>query len=103
MSATNGDWIVLVGDEARVHQSRYEELAKKAEEMGDFAIAKFLRAVIAAETARVKLYLKYLAELKPLETQDYYICPQCGVALTVTPPKECPLCHTPGTQFENIA
>ncbi len=103
MLATNDDWVVLVGDEARVHQSHYEEIAKKAEEMDRHTVAKFLRAVNAAETARVKLYLKHLANLKPVETYDYYVCPQCGVALTVAPPKECPLCLTPGLQFDRIA
>ncbi len=71
--------------------------------MGYPQAAKLFRAIVAAETARVGLYRNSLAHLESaVETEDYYVCPKCGVAFGGAPREQCPLCGTPGSRFELI-
>ncbi len=103
MSTPIADLVAAVDEEAQAHHGRYMELARRAGEMGYPQAAKLLRAIVAAETARVGLYRESLAHSdSPEETEDYYVCPKCGLAITQAPPAQCPLCHTPGSQFEKI-
>jgi rubrerythrin len=89
--------------EARTHQKRLETLARQAWDTGHPQADKVLRAVVAAERARTGLYTKFLVDQSALErTPDYYICVNCGLALTEHAPDECPLCHTPGARFEQV-
>ncbi len=95
--------VMAVGNEAQAHHGRYLELARRAGKLGYPQVAKLLRAIVAAETARVGLYRECLAHSdSPEETDAYYICPTCGLAITVAPPDHCPLCQTPGARFERI-
>ncbi len=104
MSTPVSNWITAMSDEIQVHHRHYADLAKRADDMGQQQVSRFLRAILAAETARAELYREHLAEVES-ETQafDYYICPQCGVALTLAPPDHCPLCGTVGTQFNRVS
>ena len=102
MSTFIDDLVTALGEEAQAHHARYIDLARRAEEMKYPQVAKFFRAIVAAETARVGLYRECLAGCQT-ETYDYYICPKCGVAVTEAAPEKCPLCDTPGTQFERIS
>jgi rubrerythrin len=104
MSMSIDALVTALGEEALAHHERYTELANRAEEMGQPQTAKLLRAIVAAETARVGLYRKALTSPgHQTETYDYYICPKCGVAVTEAAPEKCPLCDTPGSQFERIS
>jgi rubrerythrin len=102
MSISIDDLVSALGEEAQAHHSRYLELAERAEEMEYSQAAKLLRAIVAAETARVGLYCKSLIGCQA-EICDYYICPKCGVAVAGNAPEKCPLCDTQGTQFERIS
>ena len=101
MSTTIDVLVTALEEEAQAHHGRYLELAKRAEEMAFPQAAKLLRAIVAAETARVRLYRESLAGCQT-ETHDYYICPECGVAVGEEVPEKCPLCDTQGTQFDRI-
>ncbi len=103
MSTGTTEFASAVREEADVHYERYQAFAQQAEEKGYSQVAKLFRAIIAAERARLELYCKSLADPRiQFDTYDYYVCPKCGVALTLSAPNECPLCHTAGTQFERI-
>jgi rubrerythrin len=104
MSTGTDEFVSAVREEAHLHHEQYQVFARRAEEKGYSQVAKFFRAIVAAEKARVGLYLKCLADLgNQSDTYDYYICINCGLALTLSAPEECPLCHTPGAQFERIS
>ena len=103
MSTFIDQLVTALAEEAQVHHSRYLDLAKYAEAEAQPQIAKFFRAIVAAETARVNLYRASLMSNCLMETYDYYVCPKCGVALGGEPPEKCPLCETPGSQFERIS
>ena len=104
MSTSIDDLVTALGDEAQAHHCRYIEFAKQAEELGYPQAAKFLRAIVAAETARLGLYRKCFASLGcQTEAHDYYICPKCGYALGGGAPDQCPVCDTLGAQFERIS
>jgi rubrerythrin len=103
MSTAIDDLARALSDEAQAHHSRYIELSKTAQDAGYPQAARFLRAIVAAETARVRLYLKYFASPgSQAEMFDYYICPQCGFAMVGGVPEKCPVCDTLGSQFERI-
>ncbi len=104
MSTGTDEFVKVVREQVHLHHDRYTEFAHRAEEKGYAQVAKLFRAIIAAEKARLELYCKSLADPRiQFDTYDYYVCPKCGVALTLSAPNECPLCHTPGTQFERIS
>jgi rubrerythrin len=104
MSTAIDDLAKALADEAQAHHSRYVALSKMAQDAGYPQAAKFLRAIVAAETARARLYLKCFASPgRQAETFDYYICPQCGFAMAGGAPEKCPVCDTLGTQFERIS
>jgi rubrerythrin len=104
MSTSLDDLAKALADEAQAHHSRYAELSRIAQEAGYSQAAKFLRAIVAAETARARLYLKCFASPGcQTETFDYYICPQCGFAMDGGAPEKCPVCDTLGTLFERIS
>jgi len=104
MSTAIDDLAKALADEAQAHHSRYIELSKIAQEAGYPQAAKFLRAIVEAETARARLYLKCFASLgRQSEPLDYYICPQCGFAMAGGTPEKCPVCDTVGTLFERIS
>jgi rubrerythrin len=104
MSTAIDDLAKALADEAQAHHSRYAELSRIAQEVGYPQAAKFLRAIVAAETARARLYLKCFASPGcQTETFDYYICPQCGFAMAGGTPEKCPVCDTLGTLFERIS
>ncbi len=103
MSTAIADLVSALDQEAQSHHERYLELARRAGEMGYPQAAKLFRAIVAAETARVGLYRESLAHLySAVETEDYYVCPKCGVAISQAPLEQCPLCGTPGSRFERI-
>ncbi len=103
MPATIDGLVKALGEEAQVHQGRYLEFAKDAQDAGYVQVSKFFHAMIAAETARVNLYREYLTDLSnQRQTFEFFICPKCGVAITVSAPDECPLCQTQGAQFKRI-
>ncbi len=104
MSTGTTEFASAVREEAHLHHERYQEFVQQAGKKGYSQVAKLFRAIIAAEKARLELYCKSLADPRiQIDTYDYYVCPKCGVALTLSAPNECPLCHTPGTQFEHIS
>ncbi len=103
MSTPREDWVALLDNEIQAHLGHYKEFAERADGLGQHQVARFFRSVIAAETARALLYRRHLAEVSAgSERLDYYVCPQCGVALTLSPREHCPLCKTPGTAFRRI-
>ena len=103
MSTFIEELVMALDEEAQTHHDHYLEFAKRAEEGAYPQIAKFFRAMVVAETARVNLYRECLTSSKSVETYDYYICPKCGVALAGDVLDKCPLCETPGSQFERIS
>ncbi len=98
------EMITALNEEAQDHHRRYLEFAKHAEKRAYPQIAKFFRAIVAAETARVNLYQASLASATiQTATYDYYICPKCGAAFGEEAPEKCPLCETAGSKFERIS
>ena len=89
--------------EIQIHFSHDKEFAKRASEIGHPSVAKFFRAIRAAEAARSRLYHADLNTHRSLaKTMDYFVCPVCGYAQLGEPPETCPLCNTQGGQFEKI-
>ncbi len=95
------DLMAAFESEAEAHHRRYTEFAQKADEIGYAQVARHFRALVAVETARVRLYRRCLVECQT-HTFEIYICPECGLALTEAAPDKCLLCGTPGTRFERI-
>ena len=102
MSTSVDDLVKALDEEAQTRRNRYLELSEQAEHSDLAQPAKFFRAVVAIETARVRLYRRSLASMaEQTKTYEYYICPECGYAYGAAPEK-CPVCGTAGAEFERI-
>ena len=103
-TSTTVDALVMALDEdAQARLNHYLELSKQAEESGLAQPGKFFRAMVAIETARMRLYRRRLASMADqAKTYEYYICPGCGYAYGAEP-DACPACETVGTVFERIS
>ncbi len=104
MCTGTDEFASAVREEVRLHHERYQEFAQRAEERGYAQVAKLFRAIVEAERARLELYCTSFADPGiQSDTCDYYVCIKCGLAQTISAPQECPVCHTPGTQFQRIS
>ncbi len=83
----------------------YPDFIKDAETDGDKkALGSFKRAW-EVEKLHEELYTKNLETLvagKDAPAVEYYVCPVCGYTHEGKPPKDCPVCGTPGTRFDCI-
>jgi rubrerythrin len=102
VSATIDALISAFSAELQVTSQRWLPFIKEAEEEGYPQLAKLIRAMVASETARVKLFRSGMAS-HAREAGDFYVCPHCGLILLPEAPEKCPVDDTPGTQFERIS
>jgi rubrerythrin len=76
-------------------------LAEQAEAAGKHQLAKIFRAVIASDGYREKLMRHGLPD-HARGTEDFYVCPHCGLIYEPEPPERCVVDETPAAQFEHI-
>lgn len=84
-------------DELQLSQ-RFVPYVKQAQEAGHAQLAKLFRALVASETAREALIHKGLVHHADV-TDDYFVCPECGLIFHAGHPDQCPVDQTPGDTF----
>ena len=97
MSTTVEELISACFDELQLSQ-RFVPYVQRSEEAGFPQLAKLFRALVASETARETLLRKGLID-HSAHTDNYFVCPQCGLVFHFDHPDQCPVDQTPGATF----
>ena len=69
-----------------------------AEAEGYPQVAKMIRAIAASDAARANLVRQHLPNHVNL-TNDYFVCPKCGLVYEPEAPDQCVVDQTPGDRF----
>jgi len=77
---------------------RFVSYVQRAEEAGYPQLARLFRALVVSETAREALLRKGLVS-HAAKTDDYFVCPECGLIFHFDRPNQCPVDQTPGAAF----
>jgi rubrerythrin len=88
--------------EERQPRHNLELLVEQAEAAGEHQLAKIFRAVIASDSYRDKL-MRWGLPKHVTGTEDFFVCPHCGLIYEPEPPEQCVVDETPAAQFEHIA
>ncbi len=105
ISATAENLEAAIAGEHYEVVSMYPEFIQDAQAEGAKKAVSSFRWAMEVEKVHENLYraaaecLKAGTDTPPVE---YYVCPFCGYTHEGTPPEKCPVCGTPGRQFENI-
>jgi rubrerythrin len=97
MTATVEELVFACLDELRLSQ-RFVPYIQQAEDAGYRQLARLFRALVASETAREALLRKGLVN-HAAQTDDYFVCPHCGLIFHAERPDQCPVDQTPGATF----
>jgi rubrerythrin len=97
MSISVEELVSACFDELQLSQ-RFVPYVQKAEEAGYPQLARLFRALVASETAREALMRKGLVNHAVL-SDNYFVCPQCGLIFHFDHPEQCPVDQTPGAAF----
>ena len=97
MSTTVEELVSACFDELHLSQ-RIVPYVQRAEEAGYPQLAKLFRALVASETAREALFRKGMINHAVL-SDDYFVCPNCGLVFHFDRPDQCPVDQTPGAAF----
>jgi rubrerythrin len=100
MSTTVEEFVSACFDELQLSH-RFVPYVQRAEEAGYPQLAKLFRALVACETAREALFRQGLPHHAVL-TDDYFVCPHCGLVFHFDRPDLCPVDQTPGATFISI-
>ena len=97
MSTTIEELVSACFDELDLSQ-RFVPYIHRAEEAGYPQLAKMFRALVVSETAREAIIRKGVVSHAFL-TDDYFVCPHCGLVFHFDHPDQCPVDQTPGAAF----
>ena len=87
-------------------EKMYPEFVAQAEAEGNAGAVESFSHALAVEEIHHGLYSLALASLeqgKDLPDRRLFVCPVCGNTVYDQPPGSCPICHTPGKQFLEVA
>jgi rubrerythrin len=76
----------------------FEPFIASAEAEGYPQIAKMIRAIAASDAARADLVRQHLPNHVQL-TNDYFVCPACGLIYEPEATDQCLVDQTPGDRF----
>lgn len=85
--------------------SMYPKMIEAAKAEGHREARQSFAYANEVEKIHAKLYkdaLEGLGTEMESHSYSYYVCPVCGFTSEVDAPSTCPMCGTPGTQFEKI-
>ncbi|BDC35436.1 MAG: rubrerythrin family protein [Candidatus Methanoliparum thermophilum] len=84
----------------------YPALAKKAIEYGKSEAGIAFNWIIKVEKGHKSLleqFLPIIEENKDIDEEKYFICENCGfISIGEAPPKTCPVCGAPVSEFKEI-
>jgi len=111
------DGLGEIGDIAKAIKKRIEEedcdindvypgLAKKAAEEGRSEASTAFNWLIRVEKGHKNLFEQFLPTIEKgedIEEEKYFICENCGfISVGEAPPKTCPVCGAPASEFRAI-
>jgi rubrerythrin len=102
MTETLEELLQAFNGEMQQTGERYAPYADRADASGYSMVAKFIRAVVASEKIRSRLYSIGIAE-HASDAVDLFVCPRCGLVFMPEAPERCPVDETAAADFEKIA
>ncbi len=97
MSTTVNELVSTCFDELQISQ-RFVPYVQRAEEAGYPQLARLFRAMVISETAREALFRRGMVE-HSVGTDNFFVCPHCGLVFHFDRPDQCPADQTPGAEF----
>ncbi len=86
----------------RLPRRGLQTITARAEAAGEHQLAKIFRAVIASDGYREKrMHQGFRGHMR--QSEDFYVCPSCGLIYDSEAPERCVADETPGTEFEHIS